>query len=311
MRHTKIDTPERVTIFTDAQAAIRRMGSEEPGPGQGFALQARKHIRTLRRSRPDIIIEIRWCPAHQGVAGNEKADEWAKLAADEPDARGVEWFAYADRAEARPMPLPRSLTNIKREIAEKKWAEARQWTGGRTSKKKYKMPESQRPDGTVAGSTKRLAPRFYQLKTGHCRMGQYLHWTKVRPTAQYWWCRCPTQTRDHLLKWCPRWKEQQKTLWREVYKETGRGKWRWRAQELFADQRCSQALLDFLTTTDVGRIVPPAGEEADAGSEVSEWELRERREREDERRVEAEALGAGKEPLFLPTPPFMASAEEE
>jgi len=31
-------TPERVTIFTDAQAAIRRMASEEPGPGQLCAI---------------------------------------------------------------------------------------------------------------------------------------------------------------------------------------------------------------------------------------------------------------------------------
>jgi len=46
---------------------------------------------------------------------------------------------------------------------------------------------------------------------------------------------------------------------------------------------------------------------------VAEWERRERRrEREEERRVEAEELGAGEElPLFLPTPSFMASAEEE
>jgi len=28
------------------------------------------------------------------------------------------------------------------------------------------MPKSQRPDGKVAGSTKRLASRFYQVKTG-------------------------------------------------------------------------------------------------------------------------------------------------
>ena len=47
--------------------------------------------------------------------------------------------------------------------------------GGRISKQKYKMPESHKPDGTVAGSTKRLASRFYQLKTGHCRTGQHLH----------------------------------------------------------------------------------------------------------------------------------------
>jgi hypothetical protein len=45
---------------------------------------------------------------------------------------------------------------------------------------------------------------------------------------------------------------------------------------------------------------------------VSEWELRERREREEERRGEAEGLGAEVEqPLFLPTPTFIASAEEE
>jgi hypothetical protein len=37
-----------------------------------------------------------------------------------------------------------------------------------------------------------------------------------------------------------------------------------------------------------------------------------RREREEERRAEAEGLDAEvEEPLFLPTPAFMASAEEE
>jgi len=79
-------TPERITIFTDAQAAIRRMATDEPWPGQNHALEARRHIATLRRARPGITIKIRWCPAHEGIEGNEKADEWAKLAAEEPDA---------------------------------------------------------------------------------------------------------------------------------------------------------------------------------------------------------------------------------
>jgi len=64
------------------------------------------------------------------------------------------------------MPLPRSLANIQREISEKKWVEARRWAGGRISKTRCRMPKSQRPNGTVAGSTKRLASRFCQLKTG-------------------------------------------------------------------------------------------------------------------------------------------------
>jgi ribonuclease HI len=131
---------ERITIFTDAQAAIRRMSSEEPGPGQKYAILARKHIAALRNARPDITIEIRWCPAHKGVPGNEKADEWAKLAAESPDAGGVE-------------PLPRSLPHLKREISEKKWAEARLWAGSRITKAKYKMPARQKPDGVVADSS--------------------------------------------------------------------------------------------------------------------------------------------------------------
>ena len=111
---------------------------------------------------------------------------------------------------------------------------------------------------------------------------------------------------------------QQKILWGEVKKETGKWKSRWKIQDLLADGRCSQAVLDFLTSTDVGRIVPTVEVDADAGSDVSEWELRERREREGEREEEAAALGAEDEvdggegpPLFLPTPSFMASAEEE
>ena len=86
------------------------------------------------------------------------------------------------------------------------------------------MPKSQKPNGTAAGSAKRLASRFNQLKMGHCLTGEYLHWSKSHPMPQCWWCRCPKQTRDHLLKRCPRWKEEQKVLWQKVEEETGRGR---------------------------------------------------------------------------------------
>ena len=103
-----------------------------------------------------------------------------------------------------------------------------------------------------------------------------------------------------------------------LLKETKRWKSRWKVRDLLADGRCGQAVLDFLSSTDVGRLVPPLDKEGDAGSEVSEWKLRERWEREEEQEAEAEELGAaggsgaGEErPLFLPTPSFMVSADEE
>jgi len=72
-------------------------------------------------------------------------------------------------------------------------------------------------------------------------------------------------------------------------------------------------VLDFLSTTDVARWAPNLAADEDARSEASEWELRERRKREEGRSVEAEELGAGGEeqPLFLLTPSFMACADDE
>jgi len=102
-------TPERLTIFTDPQAAIRRMGSVEPGPGQGYALEARRHVGALRRVRSDIRIKIGWCPVHEGVPGNEKKDEWAKLAAEKPDANSVASILRPRMGTGEP--LPQSLVH--------------------------------------------------------------------------------------------------------------------------------------------------------------------------------------------------------
>jgi len=56
---------------------------------------------------------------------------------------------------------------------------------------------------------------------------------------------------------CPEWEAQQKILWAEVRKETGRWKDRWEIRDLLADERCGRAVLDFFSTTDVGRQRSP------------------------------------------------------
>jgi len=115
-----------VTILTDCQAdGLRRTGT-----GAKYALEARRHIATLRAKEPSARVEIRWCPSHQGIEGNEVADEWAKLEADEPDAHGVGWFSTKNpdgTVTERVFPLPRSFANIKRGFSEKKWQDAKGW----------------------------------------------------------------------------------------------------------------------------------------------------------------------------------------
>jgi len=70
-----------------------------------------------------------------------KADEWAKLVAS---------------SLAHPQ-------NVKKKRRKKKWVEAKRRAAG------TKLPTcSGGPDGTAAGSSKRLASGFRQQKTGHC-----------------------------------------------------------------------------------------------------------------------------------------------
>ena len=96
------------------------------------------------------------------------------------------------------------------------------------------------------------------------------------------------------------WRCQQKTLWAAVLEETKklpgptRGRDRTKIAELLVDERCSQAVLVFIATTDVGETSGPpvAGDGDGEASEASEWEDREREERLAFLREEEERLGA-------------------
>jgi len=171
------------------------------------------------------------------------------------------------------------------------------------------MPNKQKPDSTVADSSKRPASGFHQLKTAHCLTGQYLNWTKSRSTAQCWWCPCRTQTRDHFFKACPKWKAQRKILWTEVREESERGKSQFEIRD--PPRRCEvqPGGTRLPLCNGCGRLVPA---EEDAGGARCQSGSSESAGSGKERRAEAEELGADGEeqPLFLPTPSFMASAEE-
>ena len=91
-------------------------------------------------------------------------------------------------------------------------------------------------------------------------MGSYLHWRTLRPDNTCWWCGEDTpQNLHHLFKRCPKWREQQRKLWTEVQEVTRDGQkitGRNPMPKVFTDWRCSQAILDFLADTEVGRSYP-------------------------------------------------------
>jgi len=82
--------------------------------------------------------------------------------------------------------------------------------------------------------------RFYHIRMGHCRTGQYLKSAKNANTADCGWCYYKTQAREHLLKNRKRWGTQQKIAWAEVWRETGRGKNRFKIRDLLAGKWCTR-----------------------------------------------------------------------
>jgi len=81
------------------------------------------------------------------------------------------------------------------------------------------------------------------------------------------------QMQKHHFPNCNRWKDQRKTLSEEVGKETGCSAGTHRhvtVSELLSIQKCDQAVMDFLSATDVGKIPPKMSEGAKAGEQRAE-----------------------------------------
>jgi len=99
----------------------------------------------------------------------------AMIAADINDAPSPIGYSATVRGGS-PMSVPQSstATTLFAQV------EPQQWARGQTSSKKYRMPSRQKHDIAVAGSSKMLALRFYQLEMGNCFAGQYL---KNQPTS--------------------------------------------------------------------------------------------------------------------------------
>lgn len=64
---------------------------------------------------------------------------------------------------------------------------------------------------------KRPASTFFQLASGHAMIAPFLKekfgWIE---SDTCWWCMTARQTREHLFKECPAWKEEIEELWKEA-----------------------------------------------------------------------------------------------
>ena len=87
--------------------------------------------------------------------------------------------------------------------------------------------------------------KIVQLRTGHCGLNHYLHRFSINDTP-YCECGYGKETVEHFLLECRRYKEQRRTLRREV----GVGKMR--VDRLLGDPRVIKKTLEYVKST--GRL---------------------------------------------------------
>jgi hypothetical protein len=175
-----------------------------------------------------------------------------------------------------------SFAHVSRRLTEKKLEESAKEIKemGKKSKHSYRYDLVKRGgNSAVMESRKSIAGRFYQLKTGHALVGKYLRRIGKRRDMKCWWCGHEYQMRDHLFKWCKRWKQEQKWLWvtgkrgdegyEGVEKVIKKPKISLPMSLVFAEEKCLQALMDFLSVTDVGRFSGVAEEAENSDHEES------------------------------------------
>lgn len=112
-------------------------------PGQQLRSRILSLYTTILQANPSVQLTFVWVPGHQGIEGNEEADDWAKKAALGELEDGIEVIGSGSQAsrvkEGRMLDdflnLPKSSTSIfahYRDLLYQRWSE--QWRIEPTSK---------------------------------------------------------------------------------------------------------------------------------------------------------------------------------
>lgn len=181
-----------LVIFADSQAALKALRRPRIPSGQVYLVGCLDFIHQL--ANKGIQTELRWIPAHHGVAGNEIVDAHAKEAAQRPEEPLNSFNRYICLAAA-------AKRRLRRE-AKIEWERA--WALENTSRSTRRLIEvpTKKTLQYWFGLRRATTSILMQLRTGRIGLGAYLARIKRRESAR---CDCElgNQTVAHILLECP------------------------------------------------------------------------------------------------------------
>jgi len=255
-----------MALGVDNQAAISATHKFISKSGHYLMDKFHNDLRKLIPAQDKRKLIVRWTPGHEGIPGNEAADEQAKMA-----AKGD---------SSTPNTLPKSLTTRHNAIATlpvSKSALMQQFRKAIKHKAAKIMRDSPRykhlheidtsaPSKHFSKLVEKLPQRhsslLFQLHTGHAPLNKHLHRIAKVPNPTCQQCHRCKETVHHFLLACPTYTRQCLAIQNELGPQANHLK------NLLNNPKCVKPLLRFIASTHrleqtFGDVTPPADEEED------------------------------------------------
>ena len=229
---SSVSRVRHIWMFSDSQAALRRLQHTRPGTGHETTCQILQLINDLQQQYR-LQVTLCWVPGHTAVHGNEIADHLAKTGSQtqilvgETPTTSIAWIRRQARAS-------------RFEMWQDTWSTAEK---GHSYLGELRL----KLDAAIATNKRFDTATIVQLRTGHGYFNSYLATTKSsahkKIPSERCNCRAPHQTPEHLLLYCIRYSEERKTLRKSV-----RGL-PWRLQTVLHTPKGASATVVFLQQT--------------------------------------------------------------